>query len=155
MVVQQSISCGLVECCYTGLQGFPACLFPLVLGLVRSFQFLARETLVEQCVLWTVSSWSLWKFGQGGGYSHTALHLGWGESLVMHVNEWQTFSSVPIRQTLVQPLSRAKDTEMITSLEELVHLQGVHRQLVLEITLWQFSEERAGQEKENPSGSWF
>lgn len=37
--------------------------------------------------------------------------------------------------------SRAKDTKMITSLKELVHLQGVHSQLVLEISLRHFSEE--------------
>lgn len=50
-------------------------------------------------------------------------------------------SSVPIKQTLVPHLpcvpgtrSRAKGTKMITSLEELVDLQGVH-QCVLEVSI--------------------
>lgn len=52
------------------------------------------------------------------------------------------------------PRSRAKDTKMIAPFEELTALEGAHGQFVLEISLRQFSEEWAGQEKEKPSGSW-
>lgn len=90
-----------------------------------------------------VSSCSLWEFGGGGEPHKTSIWVKEKAWSCMLMNDrpsvlsqlskhWFSIYCVPGTR------SRAKDTKMITSLKELIDLQGVHSQLVLEISLRHF-----------------
>ena len=90
-----------------------------------------------------VRSCSLWEFGGSGEPHKTSTQVEEKAWSCMLMNDrlsvlsqlskhWFRIYRVPGAR------SRAKDTKMITSLEELVDLQGVHSQFVLEISLRHF-----------------
>lgn len=95
----------------------------------------------------------------GRGYSHTSSTYSQEEALSCTLMNDRPRVLSPSSKRLFSihyepgTRSRAKVTNMIASFQEPINLQGTRDQLVLEISLQQFSEEGAGQQKENPSGS--